>query len=79
MKRSKMLNARGWRLDGIMRPDVREACNYPLRQAVRYTAAEIRDLVAQRAVGARVEDIASWHQRSVGGVSFMLQKLGATP
>jgi hypothetical protein len=71
------LNARGWRMDGVIAPDRRRTGQEPLRQSVQYTAAEDRDLLAQHEAGARIEDIAAWHQRGINGVSTRLERLGA--
>lgn len=70
------LTARGWRCDGCMSPAYRSVRGYPPRQAVRYTEAEDRDLIAQFKAGSRIEDIAEWHQRGVAGVCVRLARLG---
>lgn len=74
------LDARGWRMDGIIRPEKRrpETVDH-LRFAVRYTDAELSDIAAQFSTGFRVEDIAAYHQRPVGGISMTLQRMGLIP
>ena len=69
-------NLRGWRTDGVMRPEVRRQGQEARRQAVRYSAAESSDMLAQFRLGFSVEEIAEWHERSVNGVSIQLYWLG---
>jgi len=76
---ANQVNARGWRMDGIMREDVRQACGYKRRQAVRYNDAENQDLIAQHAAGARIEDMAEWHERTENGIGGQLMRLGCIP
>lgn len=71
------VNARGWRIDGVIAASRRRTGQEPLRQSVLYSDAEDRDLLAQHAAGARIEDIAAWHQRGINGVATRLERLGA--
>ncbi|AVQ84263.1 hypothetical protein C4F17_26770 [Variovorax sp. PMC12] len=64
-------------MDGVMSADSRRSGQEPLRQSVRYNEAEDRDLLAQHEAGARIEDIAAWHQRGANGVSLRLEHLTA--
>lgn len=48
---------------------------YARRQAVRYTLEEDRDLLAQVATGYRLQDIAEYHERTVGGISLQIERL----
>lgn len=70
------LNSRGWRMDGVIRPEARRIGCHARRQAVRYNLAERADLLAQFEAGARIADIAYWHERSPNGVSMQLAQMG---
>lgn len=73
-------NARGWRMDGIIRPDKRRPNTAQhLRFAVRYTEAEMTDIAAQFSMGFRLQDIADYHQRPIGGILTALRHMGLTP
>lgn len=69
----KYVNSRGWRADGEMQPDYRALWGYPKRQAVIYTTAEVRDILEQYTMGFSIEDIAAWHERSVGGIASLIR------
>lgn len=64
-------DGRGWRVDGAMQPACREARGYPPRQAIRYTAAEVKDILLQVELGFDFEEIAEWHGRNANGIATL--------
>lgn len=58
-----------------MRAEHRAIYNYPLRQAVRYTATELRQILAAFDMGFSVAEIADDHQRSEGGIATALDRM----
>lgn len=69
------VDRRGWVQSGIMADHERTPGTMARRQAVRWSTAEERDLLAQVAEGHRLEDIATFHERSMGGVLGRLNRI----
>lgn len=72
---AKPLSPRGWRMDGMMKPEYRAAMGYRGRQAVRYNLAELQQMLAAHDMGFSIEEIAEDHQRTENGVGGRLQDL----
>lgn len=71
----KPLSPRGWRMDGMMKPEYRAARGYRVRQAVRYNLAELQQMLAAYDMGFSIEEIAEDHQRTENGVGGRLMDL----
>lgn len=72
---TKPLSPRGWRMDGMMKPEYRAAMGYRVRQAVRYNLAELQQMLAAYDMGFSIEEIAEDHQRTENGVGGRLMDL----
>lgn len=62
-------------MSGVINAAHRAIWQYPLRQAVRYTQAEDEQLLAARAMGVSLEDLAADHQRGVNALGIRLSRL----
>lgn len=58
-----------------MSPEYRARLGYPLRQAVRYTAQEDRQLLDAWEMGVSIAELAADHQRSEGGIATRIDRL----
>jgi len=74
-RNKKKFDRRGWYQIGCMSPEYRALYGYPRRQAVRYSAAESGDIVAQYLMGFSVSEIAEWHERGENGIYCHLERV----
>lgn len=65
---------RGWRQDGVMLERLRQLHGYPRRQAVKYSAAEVQDLLMQFEMGFTVSEIAAYHERTENGIRMQIDR-----